>query len=624
MNSNWEKLKNRVKEFPQSPGVYLMKSQNGKVIYVGKAKVLRHRVRSYFNQSQDQSVKTLFLIQSVTEIDYIPTATELEALLLEAQLIKKYRPRYNVRLKDDKSYPYIKISWNDSFPRLYLARRVKADGSLYFGPYPRGQVVAHTIRFLNETFKIRDCSDGFFKSRTRPCLSYQINKCTGPCVGLVSEEEYRKQIVQARDFLQGDSDKILSELEQKMWELANQEMFEEAARVRDSWRAIKEAALRQQSTAQGMSCDLDIIGYHGDERGLLFETLHMRRGHELGSRSYFFKIAFDQLDFRDHLLSFLTQYYEDQFIPDQVLLPIDLGQDLNRLLENLLKERSNKQVMVRFAGDQLGVTLLEKANQLAQSHFIAALARQENVQEGLKEIQERFHLINVPYRIDCFDVSTFQGTATVASRVSMEDGVLAPHWYRRYRIRSVQGTNDYEALKEVLKRSYDEPQEGYPDLILIDGGRGQLRMAQEALRELGLNIPMVSLAKARTESDFAASDVFASLERFYLPGRTNPIIFRSSSMAYRILVQLRDEAHRFALSYHRKLRDQDSFKSLFDQLDQIGEKRKKVLLAHFGSLQDLIAAGVEKIADLPGFNRTLAESVWEQAQALSLRFLTET
>jgi len=606
-----------VKDFPMQPGVYIMKSQDQKIIYIGKAKQLRSRVRSYFSNSTDTSAKTRFLMRSVYFIEYLLTQTELEALLLEAQLIKKHRPKYNIRLKDDKSYPYIKISWQDQFPRLYLARRVKNDGSFYFGPYPKGQVVSKTIRFLNENFKIRDCSDGVLTSRKRPCLSYQINRCSAPCVNLVTESDYRAQVAAAKGFLLGEGEKIVSHLESQMWALADQESFEQAAKMRDAIEALRLAFSRQNVIKEAQSFDLDILAVKASSEGVLFETMHVRKGVELGSRSFFFSIYDEDHDIKDLIVTFLTQYYEDNFIPDQLLLPIDIGADLSNLLGQLLKDRGKKEVLVRFAGDQVGATLLEKAQKLAAEHFAKAVSRNQERDEGLREIQVKLNLPEIPRRIECFDISTLQGQETVASQVVFEDGLPAKEHYRRYKIKSVKGIDDFASMTEVLTRRFKNQQLDEPSLIVIDGGKGQLSMAVRVLENLGLShIPVVGLAKARTQSDFQSANLNVTEERFYLPGRSNPVVFKPSSLAYQILVGARDEAHRFAITYHRRLRETSSLESILDWITGIGEKRKKALFREFGDIEGLKHATVDQIAALPGFNRVVAEMVVLQLQEL--------
>lgn len=608
-----DELRTLVKEYPTQSGVYLMKSVQDKIIYVGKAKNLRNRVRSYFTDSKDHSPKTKILVQNIHHIEYILTKTEVEAFLLEASLIKKHRPKYNIRLRDDKTYPYIRLTWSQDFPRLYLSRKVKKDGSLYFGPYTSGGAVFETIRFLNRTFKIRDCTDAFFKSRTRPCLTHQIGRCTAPCVKLISEKDYKDEIEGALLFLKGKNKSVVKTMTQRMRQAAEEEKFEVAARLRDSLGAIKSILQKQAVINDTAENDQDAIGFHGDERGCLIETLHVRQGRVLGTRSHFISTLDPNdptNDPREWLVSFMNQYYEDNIIPDDVLLPVEIGGDLMKLMEAVLFERSGHKTAVRIATDEKGRSLVEMAHQNAQAHFNKYVSKSEEKMRGLDEIKERFSLPQRPTRIECYDISNFQGSETVASQVVFEDGVPNKDHYRRYKIKTVEGINDFASMYEVLSRRFKHSEYEDPQLIVVDGGKGQLSQAVRILEEIGRkDIPVVGLAKARTESDFQASEVSSSEERFFLPGRQNPVIFRSNSEALHILVGIRDEAHRFAITYHRKLRENTSLESELDFVVGLGEKRKKILLSHFNSIVELREADPEEIAKLKTFNRVLAERV---------------
>ena len=615
-NERREELREKIKEFPQLPGVYLMKNEAEKIIYVGKAKNLRTRVRSYFSDSQDHSPKTKFLVRQIYSIDTILTRTEVEAFLLEASLIKKYRPRYNIRLKDDKAYPYIRVSMTDEFPRLYLARKVKKDGSLYFGPYLSGQAVWGTIRFLNHTFQLRDCKDAFMASRKRPCLTHQIGRCTAPCVNLVTAPEYSEDIKQAVQFLRGRDQQTLKELRRRMKVASEDERFEAAARVRDSIQAIEKILERQSVVNDTSELDQDVLGFAGDERGTLIETVHIRAGRVIGTRGHFLPLLDPQSadeDAREWLVSFINQYYDEEFIPDEVWLPVDLGRDLMALLEDLLAERSGGQkVRVKFPTTPVGHRLLELAQQNAQKHFDEHVSKSRDKEAALDEIQERLKLPQRPVRIECFDISNFQGAETVASQVVFEDGVPNKDQYRRYKLRSVDGVNDFASMREVLSRRLAHQEWEDPHLIVVDGGKGQLAVAVEVLKELGRNdLPVVGLAKARTQGDFQSSEVRATEERFFLPGRQNPVVFRTGSEAFRILVSLRDEAHRFAIQFHRKLREASSIESELDAVPRLGPQRKKSLLTRYKSVDEIRAADVDELVALPGFNRPSAEALLE-------------
>ncbi len=618
-----DELKNLIKGFPLEPGVYLMKNKVGKIIYVGKAKQLRHRVRSYFQDSKDISPKTRFLVTNIETVEYLITKTEVEAFLLEASLIKKHRPKYNIRLKDDKSYPYIKLSLADDFPRLYLARKVKKDGSLYYGPFSSGLTVRETIRFLNRAFLIRDCTDAFMKSRKRPCMTHQIGRCSAPCVKLITREDYAKSVQSVIRFLKGKTKTLSKDLEKRMKKAASDEQFETAATLRNSIRAIDHILEKQNVINENLEKDQDAISFHGDERGATVETLHIRSGRVIGSRAHFlpqFQILskdtsdlateMERLDERDNLVSFLNQYYEDNIIPDEVLVPMELGNDLRKLLEAVLKERADRVVIVRFPTDTFGSKLISMAEDNAREHFKDHVSKSDAKDRGLKEIQEKLKLPQLPRRIECFDISNFQGTESVASQVVFEDGVPAKEHYRRYKIKTVEGANDFASMREVITRRLGHDEYDEPNLIVVDGGKGQLGIAVEVLKELGFpDIPVVGLAKSRVKGEFTDQEVHQTEERFYLPGRQNPVVFRNNSEAHHILVGIRDEAHRFAITYHRKLRESTSLESELDYVVGLGEKRKHALLKRFESVDDIRTATVEEIAALPTFNRILAERV---------------
>lgn len=613
MSETFNKLKELIKEFPIQSGVYLMKNNADKIIYVGKAKNVRNRVKSYFQDSKDHSAKTKALVLNIFEIEYLLTKTEVEAFLLEASLIKKHRPKYNIRLKDDKSYPYIQLSWKDDFPRLYLSRKVKRDGSLYFGPYTSGGAVFGTIRFLNRLFKIRDCTDHFFKSRTRPCMTHQIGRCTAPCVKLITKEDYRSDVEGAKDFLKGKSKKLIKNLEKKMLIAADEEKFEVAAKMRDSLFAIRNIIEKQTVINDLSEKDQDAISYYGDERGVLVETLHIRAGRVIGNRPHFIANVNPNSpdeDPREWLASFLNQYYEDNYIPDDVILGTDLGNDIHRLLQDVLKERSGQDIVVRFATDSNGQNLIEMASQNAKAHFEKHLSKEEEKKKGLDEIQSKLSLPVRPHRIECFDISHFQGAETVASQVVFEDGVPAKEHYRRYKIQTVKGIDDFASMYEVLKRRFGHEEYDEPQLIVVDGGKGQLSQAVKILKELNkTHIPVVGLAKARTESNFQSEEVSGTEERFYQPGRANPVIFKTNTEAFQILTGIRDEAHRFAITFHRNRREKASLGSELDYVVGLGEKRKMILLQKFKSVEDIRNAEVEAIAELKTFNRVLAERV---------------
>ncbi len=622
------KIRELIKSFPGDPGVYLMKNSVSKIVYVGKAKNLKSRVRSYFGTGSDHSPKTVFLVRQVHHVEFIVTKTEVEAFLLEASLIKKHRPKYNIRLKDDKTYPYIRVSFADHFPRLYLSRKVIRDGSLYFGPYTNSFVVHETIKFLNETFSIRDCQDGFMKTRKRPCMTYEIGRCTAPCVKLVSEKAYRKDIEGVLQFLSGENTKVMKELERRMKKSAKEERFEQAGKYRDSLNALH-AILEKQSVINAQSDDnQDAIAFHGDDRGCLVSLIHVRQGRVIGQRSHFLpqvNIFAVGEDVREWLVEFINQYYYENIVPDEVLLTVDLGRDVNSLLQNVLCERSGHKVKVRFATDDVGRQLVDMAEKNARSHFNSYVTRAESKINALEYIQKKLRLPRLPRRIECYDISNFQGQESVGSQVVFEDGVPLKSDYRRYKIKTVEGPDDFASLKEVLQRRFKHKEYDEPDLVLVDGGKGQLNKIVAALEEIGrTDVPVVGIAKARVQGEFSDQDVLSSEERFFLPGQQNPITFSRSEDALHILVNLRDEAHRFAITYHRKLREDASLASVLDSIHGLGEKRRETLLKEYASVEEIKRASIDELAALPGFNQVVASAIAHALKSGALKKIEGT
>ena len=546
-------LKDTIKGFPRQCGVYLMKDIHNRTIYIGKAKNLKSRVQSYF--SNDKSFKNIFLIPRIHHIDYVLTDTEVEAYLLEASLVKKNKPRYNVRLKDDKSYPYIRCSMEESYPRFYVERRVKHKRSLYFGPYTEASVARRMVRFLNEQFKIRDCSNQFMKSRKKPCLTYHINNCTAPCVNKVSQEDYSQQVKQSLSFLRGRGKAVLKDMESQMKKSSSEERFEEAARLRDRLKAIEFCREKQFVVSQAQK-NLDAIAFYKDKKAVLFQTLHVRSGAVTGQRFYYdSNINADRIFFSELFCSFIVQYYMDNLIPDLILLSGEQTKDfLFSTLEKTLFKVHGKKIFVRNPRGNVEKKLVDMALKNAQSKFKEQYSKKQILLKGLETIQKKFHLETWPERMECFDISHFQGKDQVASQVVFEEAAPKKEDYRKYKIRMVKGVDDFASIKEVLDRRFKHTEYPDPQLLVVDGGKGQLKKALLALKEAGKEeIPVVAMAKARVQSDFSSETVKSGQERFFLPGRKNALVFPSDSEALRILTHLRDEAHRFAITYHRRL-----------------------------------------------------------------------
>lgn len=546
-------LKKRAAKLPALPGVYLMKKSEDKILYIGKAKSLKARVRSY-SQNKNFHLKTEFLIRQMESVDYIVTKNEVEAYLLEASLIKKYKPRYNIRLKDDKAYPYIRLSLQDNFPRFYFERRVKDFKSLYFGPYTEGFTVRTLLDFLNQNFHLRDCSDSDFKTRKRPCLSWDMGVCSAPCVKKITKEEYQKNIKKSLLFLRGNSAPLVKQIKSLMKTCVSELRFEEATLLRNRLKAI-EMIEQSQSVVQNRDKDRDIAVMKADDRGALIEILHFRKGRLIGNRFYFLKNYLEE----DSLLSFLNQYYSENLIPEELLLKMPIKTSKLKILEKALSQRKGSSCRILQVFQKRDKPLLLMAEKNAENHFKSEVEKEESYQDSLKEIQRRLHLPKLPLRIECYDISHWHGRHSVGSQVVFEYGEPNKKEYRLYNLKTVGDGNDFLALQEVLSRRLKHKEYEDPHFILIDGGRGQLQAAWRILKDMGRkDLPLVSLAKDRVKDQGSyGSEIMSSGERFYIVGRKNPVVFPSHSKALRILLWLRDEAHRFALHLHRKQRDKN-------------------------------------------------------------------
>ena len=551
MKDRLSTLKKTAGKLPALPGVYLMKRGEEKVLYVGKAKSLKSRVLSYFND-KSSSLKNQFLIKQLENIDYIVTDNEVEAFLLESSLIKKYRPRYNIRLKDDKAYPYIRLSIQDKFPRFYFERRVKDSRSVYFGPYTEGWTVRVLLDFLNQQFHLRDCADSDFKSRKRPCLSWDMGYCPAPCVQKITPEEYKKNYQASLTFLKGKSKALVKTMNSRIKTYSKELRFEEAAGLRDRLKAI-EMIEQRQSVCQKSGKDRDVAVIRSGAEGLLAEILHFRKGRLIGNRFQFFKKIKEEESF---LLSYLNQYYSENLIPDELLVKMPIKVSRLKLLEKVLSSRKGLNCFLISSFNKEDALLIQMAEKNAESHFHSETKKNQNQKDILLEIKQRFKLTKLPLRIECYDISHWQGSYSVGSQVVFEEGLPLKKEYRLYNLRSVRDGDDYMALQEVLSRRFGHKEYKLPDMILIDGGKGQLKAVEKVLANLGRkNISLVSLAKNRTQAESYKAKITSSGERFYLPGRKNPVLFPSHSGALKALLFLRDEAHRFAISAHRRKRD---------------------------------------------------------------------
>ncbi len=598
-----------LKKFPAAAGVYLMKGSQDEVLYVGKAKHLRNRLRGYFSATGDGRAHIRFLMNRVAAIDTIVTDTEKEALLLENTLIKKYRPRYNINLRDDKTYVSLRIDLREEFPTLQLVRRVKKDGARYFGPYSSAVAVRETLKLIYRIFPLRHYPLETCRRRDRPCLYHQIDQCSAPCHGLIGHSEYRVLVDGAVALLAGREKEVVTLLQQRMSTAAEQLDFEQAARLRDQLQAI-EQTVEQQKVAEAGGGDQDVVGLHREGGEVELAILFVREGKVIGRRSYSleWRLAEDEL-----LSSFLQEFYSREvFVPDRLLLP--LAVEDAETLADWLSERKGKKVHLLVPQRGGGRQLVEMARRNAEEAYREKGSRREARHQVLRDIATRLQLRRLPQRIECFDVSNVQGRFSVASMAVLSDGEPDKGAYRHFRIRTVAGSDDYASLYEVLKRRLTRgmEEEMLPDFILIDGGKGQLAVLSAVLDELALSdrIDAVGMAKSRVRSNVRGKAVERSAERFFLLGRKNPVVLRQGSPALFMLERLRDEAHRFAITYHRKLRRQSTLRSALEDIPGVGAQRRKALLRHFGSLKKIKQATLQQLEEMPGLPKNLAERIF--------------
>jgi len=592
----------QLKALPAKPGIYIFKDKEGKIIYVGKANNLNSRVRSYFGAPSSLSAKVQRLVSKIRDFEFIVTNSEQEALILECNMIKKYTPYYNINLKDNKTFPYLKININDDWPGVYITRRIQKDGAKYFGPFASPGSVRKTLRLIEKIFPFRSCSKQIAGKDKRPCLDYYIHRCLGPCIGAVEKQEYRDVINEVILFLQGKQEIILRGLNAKMKAAATQLHFEKAALLRDQIKAI-EAVIEGQRIATKLQGEKDVIGLAQNKEQAYVEILSIRNSKLIG-QDHFIMEGTQGESPGQILTSFVKQYYASaSHIPPLILLqhPTDepavlsewLGQQRGGRVELQVPQRGAKRKLVDTAADNAAQRLV-----LTQTKEM----KTEVITSGLRELKQKLRLPKMPRRIECYDVSNIQGTLAVSSMVVLEKGRPKQAHYRRFRIKTVAGADDYAMIQETLRRRFKRGLTGgstwaiIPDLVLIDGGKGQLNAALELRRELGLDsIPMASLAKAN--------------EEVFIPGDRKPVYMAKDSPALHILQRARDEAHRFAISYHRRLRRKEGITSALDYISGIGPRRKKALLRKFGSIEAIRDASLEELSQTQGITPALARKV---------------
>ena len=602
-------LEEKIRQFPTSPGVYLMRDAGGEIIYVGKARSLRQRVRSYFNQSGDSRYHIKFLMAKVVDIEIVLTDTEKEALLLENTFIKQHHPRYNLNLKDDKTYFSLRVDAHEEFARFTIVRKRPRDGARYFGPYSSGAAAREVLRQMIRMFPLRHYPLATCMSRTRPCLYHQIGQCSAPCHGFITREAYAVLVDGATLFLEGKGRQLVAEFKRRMIEASERMQYEDAARWRNLLRSIEVTVEKQKVVLHGG--DSDVVGFFRSGNRIELALLFIRAGVLSGSR--LFSVVWE-LDDAAAISSFLQQYYIGAvFIPEEILLP--LGIDDHAALAELFGELKGSRVSLILPQRGTKRELVALAGKNAMSACQDRDEKEATAEAVLDDISMRLHLPRIPRRIECYDISTIQGRFSVGSCVVFVSGKADRNSYRHYRIRTVEGQDDFAMLREVFQRRFSagSRENGpLPDLVVVDGGIGQLNAVRGILAELDLtgSFDLVSLAKSRVLHDVTGHAVIKTDERVFLPGRKNPVVLRQNSPSLLLLAAVRDEAHRFAIGYHRKLRGKEGVVSGIEAVPGIGPKRRTALLKHFGSLQRLREAALEEILAVPGMNRALAEAVY--------------
>lgn len=586
-------MREKLNNLPSQPGIYLFKNKKGRVLYVGKAKNLRNRLRSYFQKSSKLDVRKAAMMRDVKDYSYIVTGNELEAFVLEANLIKQYKPRFNVILRDDKNYPYIKLTVNEQWPRLEVVRRIKKDGALYFGPYVPAGSMWETLAFIRRNFQIRGCRYSLDEP-LRLCIQHQIGRCPAPCAGFINREDYLKLVEEIRLFLSGEKKELIEGLKRKMIQFSDDMRFEEAAKIRDRIKAIERAWESQKVVAPELG-DIDVTGFYRDDSGVSFKVFFIRNGIMIGSKDFLIKNSKDVSD-RKLLHTFITQFYSKEIIPpSEIIVPVI--PEKSKLLEKWLRQQKGTGIKISSPKTGKKKELVDMASENAYLTYSGK--KESGVDSLLNEIKERLQLKKLPEDIGAFDVSTISGSESVGAFVYWSEGEFKKDMYRRIKIKTVQGVDDYSMMEEIIGRIIKNLEGKLPDLIIIDGGKGQLEVAKKVFnhdRALFLELPMlVAIAK--------------NPDRAYLTTSNDPVFLDDGRQSSLLLKMIRDEVHRFAVSYHRKLRDKDLMESPLEKIPGIGKKRRLDLLRHFGSIEAIRNASIEEIAKLKSFNKKVAEDL---------------
>lgn len=595
-----EHIQRKLAALPAEPGVYVFTDAASRVVYVGKAASLRSRVRSYFSGASDGRPLFRSIVENTADLDCIICENELEALLLENNLIKKHRPRFNVRLRDDKTYVSLRVTHSEEWPRVQVVRQWKDDGNSYFGPYSSAQSVREMLRVIKKFFPLRTCANGFFRNRKRPCMEYEIGQCTAPCVGLISREDYQRWVDETVLFLRGKNQTLLPVLEERMRSLAEKREYERAAKVRDQIAAIRRV-MERQKVQEIRFGDLDIFGWYRKEDFVSIHVLLNRDGKLIHSSTHSYRTP---LPDGEVLSSFLTQFYApERYLPPEILVPFEFEDA--PLIEEWLARRRGKRLTLHVpkrGGKRKLVDMASKNGAINSENDELRQRAQESLAERLAV---SLGLVQPLHRIECYDIAHLQGSLTVASRVVFEAGEPVPALYRRYKIRTVDGNDDFASLMEVLARRFrgQQRRDVLPDVVMVDGGKGQVNSVQQVLTQLGVAVPLIGIAKDRRRKGAHTT------ERIYLPYQSEPLDVSEESPESRFLQRVRDEAHRFANEFHRELRRKRALSTGLEEIPGIGARRRQSLLAHFGSLKALRTATVEEIAAVPGMTESTAQSV---------------
>ncbi len=616
-----KKLLKKLEITPTGTGVYMMKDSRNEVIYVGKAKNLKNRVRSYFQSSGDERLFIRFLVKRIADIDFVLTDTEKEALILENNLIKQFKPRFNVNLRDDKTFVSIKLDMNQKFPFPVTVRQVepssgkgkglrKGNGILYFGPYSSARAVCDTLRYVNSIFPIRKCSNNVFKSRVRPCLYHQIGKCVAPCCDMIDEKAYKGLINEIVLVLKGKNMELLKVLRKQMDEASKAMKYEKAAKFRDRITAIEKTVEKQKISTMKF-VDRDVFGYFGEGNRIQIQAMFIRNGNLEDIASYRFSTMNNTLD--NVFCSFINQFYgHTRFIPDEVVMPVE-SEDKG-ILEELLSEKKGHKTKVLCPKRGEKLKLLEMAINNAKNAFKIHQGTADDIEAVMASLKKHLTLTNIPKRMECFDISNIRGKQAVGSMVTFEGGKPVKSRYKRYKVKTVSKSDDYAMMYEVLTRRYSRAfrEDDFPDLAVIDGGKGHLRIAKRVFDELGVDrVDVIALAKGKMKDIGNDGSKKKLDERVFICDRANPIILNQQSSELRLLVNVRDEAHRFALAYHKKLRKEQYYKSPLDKRPGIGKVKKKNLLKHFGDTQKVRNASLSGLSKVKSITAKDANTIYD-------------